>query len=170
MTAIDVFYQGEGVREVEHIELGPDHTFASLKSIIIEKHGLEPDVLIFLEDSDEPLDELLLVREHAGHVGVKVHVHRCRHVEVAVTFNNETVHHRFGPGATVARVKHWAAEHKFKMSPEEASEHVLQIKGTHDRPAPGTHLGTLAACPHCAVSFDLVPDQRVNGAATGELL
>jgi hypothetical protein len=169
MTAIDVFYQGEGVREVEYIELGPDHTFASLKSILIEKHGLETDVLIFLEDSDEPLDELLLVREHAGHVGVKVHVHRCRHVEVAVTFNNETVHHRFGPGATVARVKHWAAEHKFKMSPEEASEHVLQIKGTHDRPAPGTHLGTLAACPHCAVAFDLVPDQRVNGAAAGEL-
>src|SRR5690242_3680080 len=83
MTAIDVFYQGEGVREVEHIELGSDHTFASLKSILIEKHGLETDVLIFLEDSDEPLDELLFVREHAGHVGVKVHVHRCRHVEVA---------------------------------------------------------------------------------------
>ncbi len=23
MTAIDVFYQGEGVREIEHIETGP---------------------------------------------------------------------------------------------------------------------------------------------------
>ncbi len=150
-------------------KLAPDHTFANLKAILIQKHGLETDVLIFLEDCDEPLDELLLVREHTGHVGVKVHVHRCRHVEVAVTFNNETVHHPFGPGTTVARVKHWAAEHKFKMSPEEASEHVLQIKGTHDRPAPGTHLGTLAACPKCAVAFDLVPDQRVNGGSTGGL-
>ena len=70
---------------------------------------------------------------------------------------------------TVARVKHWAAQRKFNMSPEEASEHVLQIKGSHDRPAPGTHLGTLAACPQCAVAFDLVPDQRVNGASTERL-
>ena len=170
MREIDVFYQGEGVREIEHIELGPEHTFGSLKAILAEKHGLEADILIFLEDSDEPVSELLLLREHAGHAGVKVHVHRCRHVEVAVTFNDETVHHRFGPGTTVGRVKRWAAEHKFKMSPEEASEHVLQIKGTYDRPAPGTHLGTLAACPKCAVAFDLVPDQRVNGASTGKLL
>jgi hypothetical protein len=169
MTEIDVFYQGEGVREIEHIELGPEHTFASLKAILIEKHGLATDILIFLEDSDEPVSEVLFLRENAGHAGVKVHVHSCRQVEVAVTFNNETVHHRFGPGTTVARVKQWAAEHKFKMSPEEASEHVLQIKGTHDRPAPGTHLGTLAACPQCAVAFDLVPDQRVNGASTGEV-
>jgi hypothetical protein len=163
MTQIDVFYQGEAVRDIEHLELGPDHTFATLKAMLIERHGLAAETLIFLEDSDEPLNELLLVSEHVGQVGLKIHVHRCRHVEVAVTFNNETVHHRFGPGTTVARVKRWAAEHKFKMSPEEASEHVLQIKGTHDRPAPGTHLGTLATCPKCEVAFDLVPDQRVNG-------
>jgi hypothetical protein len=169
MTAIDVFYQGEGLREIEHIEVDPDHNFSMLKAVLVEKHGLATDVLVFLEDSDEPVNEVLMVREHAGRVGVKVHLHRCRHVEVSVTFNNETVHHRFGPGTTVARVKVWAAEHKFKMSPEEASEHVLQIKGTHDRPAPGTHLGTLAACPTCMVAFDLVPDQRVNGAFTGEL-
>ena len=40
---------------------------------------------------------------------------------------------------------------------------MLQIAGTHDRPAPGTHLGTLAACPECCFAFDLVPDERVNG-------
>jgi hypothetical protein len=165
MTQIDVFYQGEGVREIEHLELGPDHTFATLKAKLIERHGLAAETLIFLEDSDEPVNELLLVTEHVGPVVLKVHVHRCRHVEVGVTFNNETVHHRFGPGTTIARVKRWAAEHKFKMSPEEASEHVLQIKGTHDRPAPGTHLGTLVTCPKCEVAFDLVPDQRVNGAS-----
>ena len=167
MTNIDVFYQGEGLREIEHIEISPDHTFSVLKAVLIEKHGLETDVLIFLEDADEPVNDLLTVEAHASHVGAKIHVHRCRHVEVSVTFNNETVHHRFGPGTTVARVKLWAAEHEFKMSPEETSEHVLQIKGTHDRPAPGTHLGTLVSCPHCKIAFDLVPDQRVNGASSG---
>jgi hypothetical protein len=85
------------------------------------------------------LNELPLLREHAGHAGVKAPVHRCRSVEVAVTSNNETVQHRFGPGTTVARVKQWAAEHK--ASPEDASEHVLPIKATDGRPAPRTHLG-----------------------------
>ena len=34
--------------------------------------------------------------------------------------------------------------------------------------APGTHLGALATCAAgCRVSFDLVPDQRVNGAPGG---
>lgn len=166
MTAIDVFYQLEGVLDIEHIELRPDQTFSDLKEILIQKHCLETEVLIFLEDSDEPIDRLAFLRDHAGNAGVKVHAHRCRHVEASVTFNNETVQHRFGPGTTVARVKHWAAERKFNMSPEEASEHVLQIKGSHDRPAPGTHLGTLASCPKCSVAFDLVPDQRVNGESS----
>jgi hypothetical protein len=167
MTAIDVFYQGEGLREIEHIEVDADGNFSAIRAILIEKHGLHSDTLIFIEDSDEPVAEDRILRDHSGQAGVKVHLHRCRHVEVAVTFNGKTVHHRFGPGTTVARVKRWAAEHKFKMSPEEASEHVLQISGTHDRPAPGTHLGTLTACPNCRVAFDLLPDQRVNGASKG---
>jgi hypothetical protein len=169
MASIDIFYQGEGLREIEHIEVGPEHTFSTLKALIIEKHGLEGDVLIFLEDSDEPLDETVVVRQHVGPTGLKAHLHRCRHVEVDVRFNNETVHHRFGPGATIARVKRWAAEHKFGMTPEEASEHVLQILGTQDRPSPGTHLGALTKCPHCRLAFDLVPDQRVNGASGDEV-
>jgi hypothetical protein len=165
MESIDIFYQGEGLREIEHIEVGPEHTFSTLKTLIIEKHSLQSDVLIFLEDSDEPVDEAVVVRQHVGPTGVKAHLHRCRHIEVDVRFNNETVHHRFGPGATIARVKRWAAEHKFGMTPEEASEHVLQILGTQDRPSPGTHLGALTKCPHCQLAFDLVPDQRVNGAS-----
>ena len=85
-----------------------------------------------------------------------------------MTFNGETVHHRFGPGATVARVKRWAAEKKFGMSDDEASEHVLQLAGGHERPAPGVHLGTLAVGPMCHVAFDLIPDQRVNGCPAAE--
>src|SRR5882724_923408 len=160
MKTIDIFYQGHGIKEIEHLELADDETFASLKSHIAKKHGLEAELLIFLEDSDEPIEEIILIREHIGPCGVKVHVHRCRHVKVAVTFNGATVHREFGPGATVARVKRWAAEHEFKMSPEDAGEHLLQIKGTVERPAPGTHIGTLAKCPKCEVSFDLVPDER----------
>lgn len=168
MSAIDVFYQFEGRREIQHVEVDADQTFAAVKAGLAEKHGLAGDLLIFIEDCDETADEILAVREHAGACGIKAHLHRCRHVEVAVTFNGETVEHRFGPGTTVARVKRWAAENEFRMSRDDASEHVLQLAGTQDRPAPGTHLGALAACPQCRVAFQLVPDERVNGHPGGE--
>jgi hypothetical protein len=84
---------------------------------------------------------------------------------VTVTFNGETAELRFPPSATVARVKSWAAERKFGMSDEEAGEHVLQIAGSHDRPAPGTHVGALTDGKVCGLAFDLVADERVNGAS-----
>jgi hypothetical protein len=168
MTTIDIFYQGEGIREIAHFEADADHSLAVIKIAIIEKHGLHPETLIYLEDCNEPADEQRLAHEHAGRAGIKAHLHRCRHVEVAVTFNGETVHHRFGPGTTVARVKIWAAERKFGMTPQEAGEHVLQVAGTQDRPDPGTHLGAIASCPECRIAFDLVPNERVNGCPAAQ--
>jgi hypothetical protein len=165
MKYIDLFYQAEGVSEVSHIELESDATFATLKARLTEKHVLPLDALVFIEDEDEPCDEVVLVKDRATAKGLKVHVHRCRHVEVTVTFNGETVDRRFAPSATVARVKRWAAEHKFGMSEEEAGEHVLQIAGSHYRPAPGTHIGSLTDGKVCGMTFDLVADERVNGAA-----
>lgn len=168
MEITSVFFQWEGHRELEHLDVGPDTTVGALKELLMAKHGFESEILIFLEDGEDPLDDLSSLHTHSSQKGVKVHIHRCRHVVVFVTFNGRTVERRFGPGATVALVKRWAAEKEFGMTKEEAGEHVLQISGSHDRPSPGTHIGSLAKCPECRVSFDLLPDQRVNGASNGE--
>lgn len=164
MKTIDLFYQGEGVGEIEHLEIDAEATFATLKALLAEKHGIGPDALLFVEDEDDPLDDDGKIKERASDRGLKVHLSRCRHVEVSVTFNGETIDRKFAPGATVARVKRWAAERKFGMTAEEAGEHVLQISGTHERPAPGTHIGSLTNRKTCALAFDLVADERVNGA------
>lgn len=167
MKTIDLFYQGEGVGEIEHLEIAPDTTFAQLKARLVEKHGGSPDALLFAENDDDPLDDAQTVKERTDGKGLKLHLHRCRHIAVTVTFNGETIDRKFAPGATVARVKRWAAERKFGMTKEEAGEHVLQIAGTHERPAPGTHIGALATPRTCALAFDLVADERVNGAPEG---
>lgn len=168
MNTIDLFYQGEGLGEIEHFAIEADATFAAVKARLIEKHGIAADALLFAEDEDDPLDDDARVGDRACAAGLKLHLNRCRRVEVAVTFNGETVDRHFAPSATIVRVKQWAAEHKFKMSEEEAGEHVLQIAGTHDRPAPGTHIGALTPRKTCALGFDLVPDERVNGALEGD--
>ena len=167
MKFIDLFYQGEGIGEIQHLEIERDATFADLKARLAEKHGLLPDVLVFIEDEDQQIGDEVPLKEHATLTGLKVHLHRLRQLKVTVTFNSKTVERLFGPGATVARVKRWAAEHEFGMSEEEAGEHVLQIAGQHDRPAPGTHIGALSDSKVRALAFDLVPDERVNGAPWG---
>ena len=167
MKTIDVFYQGEGLDEVKHLEIETGATFAVLKARLADKHGCGLDIFVFLEDEDDPITDLAKIAEHAKPRGLKVHFHRLRQVKVTVTFNGKTVEHHFCPSATVARVKRWAAEKEFGMSADEAGEHVLQIAGTHDRPNPGKHVGALNDDKVRVVAFDLVPDERVQGALLG---
>ena len=163
MKTIDLFYQGENLAEIEHLEIAAETSVADLKARLIEKHGSAPDTLLFLEDEDEPLDDAQLAKARETGKGLKLHINCCRQIAVSVFFNGETFEHKFAPGATVARVKRWAAERKFGMTEEEAGEHVLQIAGTHERPTPGMHIGAITQRKNCAVAFDLVADERVNG-------
>lgn len=163
MKSIQVFYQGEGIDGIQHLEIAPGSSFADLRAAILAKHAAHSDSLLFIEDGEEPVEAAAPLGDQAGKNGLKVHLHRCRKVEALVTFNGRTVSRQFSPSATVAGVKKWAAEKEFGMTPEEAGEHVLQLAGTQERPAPGTHLGGLTSRPGCKVAFDLVPNERVNG-------
>lgn len=163
MKNTDIFYQAEGVRDIGHLEMPAETTFGEVKKAIAKKHGLDGECVLFVEDADEATADDSVLGKHDSERELKVHVHRCREVKVGVTFNGKTVHHVFRPAATIAKVKKWAAEKKFGMTPEEAGEHVLQISGTKERPAPNIHIGTLANHPRCNVEFDLVPDERING-------
>ncbi len=163
---IDIFYQGEGVSTIEHVELDEKLTFAKLKQQLKTKHGFCNETLLFLEDADGPVDEATHINDHAIKSVLKVHFSRRRKVTVKVSFNGETVERRFAPSATLTRIKRWATKRKFHMSEEDASEHVLQIEGNHTRPPVNTHVGCLVTGPHARVCFDLVPDERVNGAAS----
>ena len=63
--------------------------------------------------------------------------------------------------ATVDEVKQWYVD-KLKMSPVDATEHVLQITDTTDRPDPDVQIGALIS-GRCDVTFTLVPIKRVEG-------
>lgn len=171
MKAIDVFVQGGEFAEILVGQATPTHSIAEVlagfEHIAKDREGL----LIFVEDAHAPLDPDTIVEELLPLCGddetvlvpLKLHVTRCRHVEVTVRFNGETAKRRFQPGATIGRVHHWAARRAFGLSPRDAAEHVLQIQGTQKRPDRDVHIGALADGKVCAVAFDLVPRKQVEG-------
>jgi hypothetical protein len=165
MSNINVFLQGEGIKEVMRLELEPQSTPIDVKRACAS-HGVQAndEAAVFLEDQDDPLADAVTVGALAGKHGARLHVHRCRRMAVKVTYSGRTVQHAFGPGRTVGAVKKWAAK-ELGISKEDAAELILQIAGTHEQPDVDVHIGTLATCPACAIAFDLVPNPRIQGAA-----
>lgn len=165
MSKTNVFLQGEGIKDVVRLQLEPDNTALDVKRACAS-HGVRADgeAAVFLEDQDEPLADGTIVQSLAGKHGVRLHVHRCPRIGVKVTYSARVIGGVFGPGRTVGTVKSWAAK-ELGIPREDAAELILQIANTHEQPDVDVHIGTLAACPVCAIAFDLVPNPRIQGAA-----
>jgi hypothetical protein len=164
MAKINVFLQGEGIKDVVRLQLEPKSTALDVKRAC-GSHGVQAngEAAVFVEDSDEPVADGATVESLAGKHGVRLHVHRCRRVSVKVAYSGHTVERVFGPGRTVGSVKNWAAK-ELGVPKEDAAELILQTAGTRDQPDVDVHIGTLATCPACAIAFDLVPNPRIQGA------
>lgn len=167
MAGIQVFVQGEGVREIRVVELPADATVRDLvRAIAAHGYAVAGDgkAAVFVEDADDALaPTTTLAAAGIGHQG-SVHVHRCGRLAVTVHFNGEAKSQAFGPGATLHRVKQWAVGKKgFELAPVDAAEHVLQVTGGTERPDEDVHVGTLVQAPNCALAFDLVAKVRVEG-------
>lgn len=167
MNCVDVLLQAHGLADITVLSVKPTATLAEVVSNISVSHK---DRLLFLEDVDGPVDnhavveELLPIAVDDTAIGpLRLHLARCRHVDVVVRFNGEKVERLFTPSATIERVRRWAALRAFQLPPRDAAEHVLQIQGSTDRPDRDVHVGTLTTGHACQVIFDLVPCQRVEG-------
>jgi hypothetical protein len=157
-----VFAQKEGSIHVHAVDQLDGLTLVTLKELVLGKDEGLAEILVFEEGCDEPLTEeifIVLLKEKRH---PKVHIHRCRKVETRVFFNAREVTHHFSPATTLATVKAWA-DSKFEIDPSHAAEHVLQLQSTVERPSPSTHLGSLTHGQLCAVMFDLVPNERIQG-------
>ena len=171
MPSIEVFIQGRGLGDILVATVEPRHTIREVIAVIDHPGVRGDDLLIFVEDMVAPIDldaiveELLPVDTEDATVALalRLHVSCCRQIEVVVRFNGEEVTRRFSPGATIARVHHWAARRAFHMAPRDAAEHVLQLQGSNDRPDRDIHIGTLTSGDTCCIGFDLVPRKRVEG-------
>ena len=53
-----------------HIEIDDGSSVGAVKTMILEKHGGEPAMFVFREDSDEALDEAVLIVAGIAAIGV----------------------------------------------------------------------------------------------------
>lgn len=161
-----VYIQSEFFSDIKLVEVNDETSVAELKHAVLAllPPGTEAsDLTLSVEDDEDDTQGLAThVKHFKKEHGVRVHLHRCKQVEVQVRFGAEVVHHKFRPATTVGRVRLWAGE-KFGMAPGDIAEHVLQIAGTTDQPDVDIHIGTLAKYPQCSVTFDQVPAHRING-------
>lgn len=162
---IELFVQGEGIGDVTLIRVPPD---ATIREVILKTktecgiEAREEEIIALIEDQDKEIS----IDAKLSEVGIRhrhrVHLHRCRRVEVSVNFNGATKKRAFSPSTTIGRIKRWA-DKEFGLKGVDATEHALQICGTDKRPDLDVHVGSLVQHPHCQICFDLVPKQRVEG-------
>jgi hypothetical protein len=170
MPTVRIYVQSEHFPDIRLIEIDDSASVADLRKAAMKllPAGTDvSDIELSVEDDEDDDDGHPharraqvkdLVKEH----GVRVHLHRCKRIEVSVRFGAEEVHHKFPPATTVGRVRQWAG-HKLGMQPSDIAEHVLQIAGSNEQPDVDIHIGTLTKPPNCSAAFDLVPAHRING-------
>ena len=167
MADKELFLQAEGVRDIALVRVPEDGTVhdvidaAKAQGLRVED-GEDP--MVTLENEEEALD-LEAPLSAAGIVDRgRVHVHRCKRVEVTVGFNGRDKSDGFPPSATIKRVTRWAVgKQGFDLAEADAADHLLQLRGSPERPDEDSHIGTLVEVLDCSVQLDLVPKSRVEG-------
>jgi hypothetical protein len=158
---VNVFLQSELLRDIEVVEIESDAGQAKLHEACLLKlgEGSGEEFFLFVEDEDDErsFEKLPHIPE-----GLRVHLHRLKGVDVIVRYAGRDVCRSFRPSTTIGRVKRWATQ-ELSIAPTDATEMMLQVHGTDNRPDADTHIGTLVEAPQHRVVFDLVPSPRVNG-------
>lgn len=165
MSEIEIFIQGEGIEGIILVRVPGNGTVRDIVDAIRVQGaqiGTADGYAVMLEDNEEMLElDHRLEVVGIGHRS-RVHINRCRHVEVRVNYNGEQKERSFPAAATIRRVKLWSVR-EFGLKKVDATEHALQVCGSTNRPDEDVHIGSLVQYPSCALCFDLVPKQRVEG-------
>lgn len=158
-----VFIAVQGYDRLVEVDL-PDNASLAIIHASVNEAGIEIDeeLILFHDEDDEPIEWHGSARPDSIKHGAKLHLARCRKIDVTINYLDQTERHHFAPGARVRRVKAWAVKH-FKLAERDATEHLLQVCGGTTRPPTDTPVHKLVKHGHCDLCFDLVPDIRVEG-------
>lgn len=167
MAETELFVQGEGMRDIALVRIPEGCTVRAVVEAA-RAHGLRaedgeiPSVTVENDDAELDLDASLSAAGIADRE--RVHIHRCKRVSVTVNFNARQAMEDFPPSTTIKRLKKWADSKKgFDLKGADATEHLLQLCNSGERPDEDAHIGSLIEVSDCSLCFDLVPKSRVEG-------
>jgi|SRR5208337_2520630 len=164
-----IIIDGEGLSDVEVLVIPEGSTGREVVRIMATKAGVESDeVLLFVEDSDEPLDLDLIIKEDQAAQTIH-HVHRARRVNVSVHYQNEIKTEAFSPSTRIQVVLDWAVSSKgFNIDPVIAPEMELALHGESKELPKQAHIGRYVRHPHHQLSLDLIRGVVPNGAKNSD--
>jgi hypothetical protein len=164
---IDILFEGEGLTDVEVIQLPAGAAGRELIEAVAAKAGLPADeTMLFVEDEEEPLDisRVVVDEQMKGRVH---HVHRARHIDVTVFYKEHEESREFRPSTRVQRVLDWAVRQpEFNIDPAIAPEMELALHGQTEALPKNAHIGRFVRHPHHKLALDLIRGVVPNGASS----
>lgn len=158
-----IFIQVHGCPGILEAELAEAATIGELYDVLAAAGvTLNDETFVFIDEAEQHEQGERHQPVHGIKHGSRIHVCHCKRIKTTVHYLSGTHEREFAPGARVRAVKEWAVE-KFKLSPKDAKEHVLQLCNSTKRPPTDTRLNEMVPPHECAVCFDLVPEKRVEG-------
>lgn len=94
--------------------------------------------------------------------GSHLFCHHCRKVSVTVFYKHCSSEVELPPRVRIRRLLKWALK-EFKLSDEDVKNLYLSVSGQKLGARPTQHLGEFVKPPICEVSFDLLPNPKING-------
>ena len=160
---IDVLVDGEGIPEIEIIQIDEDAPLARAVEVIAERAGENASTyLVFVENEDEPCDTSQPVPPH--HRRRVHHIHRHHRIDVGVGYSGEQVTRAFSPSSTVRRVLDWAiGPEGLNIDPSFAAEMRLALPGSQSPLPDSAHIGCFAKGPGHALELTLLRGVIPNG-------
>src|SRR4051812_37439976 len=105
VRTIEVHHGGhqESLRQ----EVRENETFADVLALLLDAGKLGPgeaaDFFIFGEDAD---DEVIITGTLSAEIK-RIHIHRCKRIEVTVRYVDQSASHHFTPAATIRKLVKW---------------------------------------------------------------
>ena len=161
---IEIYLHGAGTTEEKIIKVPEDATVRDvLEAAKNAGLAVDADTIILVEDAEDELAGDARLCDQGVKNKHHLHYHRCRKVEVAVTFNGQVKSRKFAPSRKVKRVLKWAVE-AFELNGVDAENKELRVGG-----ASGTilqsqqHIGSFVHAPKCHLDLYLTAIVEVQG-------
>jgi hypothetical protein len=161
---IEIYLHSAGVRDEKIIQIVEDATVNDLL-LAAREVGLahESDVILLIEDGEEPLERHARLCDHGVKHKHHLHCHQCRRVDVKVHFNGQEREAAFSPSKKVKGVLKWAVK-AFELHGVDAENKELRLGSAAGSILESQqHIGSWTSPGSCCIELYLTAIVEVQG-------